>query len=52
MSKIPNNHESSFADDVNIFYGHEVRSVKNATCGMGYVLQLMSSKDENGERPV
>lgn len=46
MSKIPNNHESSFADDVNIFYGREVRSVKNAAGGMGNVLQLMSSKDD------
>jgi hypothetical protein len=46
MSKIPNYRESSFADNVNIFYGREVRSVKNAAGGMGYVLQLMSSNDD------
>lgn len=38
MSKIPNYSQSSNADDVNIFYGREVRKVPNANGGMGFVL--------------
>ena len=46
MSKIPNYTQSSDADDINVFYGREVRKVPNAAGGMGFVLQLVSSKDD------
>ena len=46
MLKIPNYTQSSFADDVNVFYGREVRKVGSAAGGMGFVLQLVSSKDD------
>jgi len=46
MSKIPKYTQSSFADDVNVFYGREVRKVSNASGGMGFVLQLVSCKDD------
>ena len=46
MSKIPNYSQSSDADDINVFYGREVRKVPNAAGGMGFVLQLVSSKDD------
>jgi hypothetical protein len=46
MSKIPNYIQSSMADDMNIFYGREVRKVPNANGGMGFVLQLTSAKDD------
>lgn len=46
MSSIPNYNQSSFADDISIFHGREVRKVKNAVGGMGFVLQLVASKDD------
>ena len=46
MSMIPNYSMSADADDVNIFHGREVRKVVNAAGGMGFVLQLVSSKDD------
>jgi len=46
MMSIPNYRQSSDADDVNVFYGREVRKVPNATGGMGFVLQLVSSKED------
>jgi hypothetical protein len=46
MSRIPNYSQSSDADDVNVFYGREVRKVPSAAGGMGFVLQLVSSKGD------
>lgn len=46
MSKIPDYSQSSDADDISVFYGREVRKVSNAAGGMGFVLQLVSSKDD------
>jgi len=46
MSKTPNYSQSADADNINYFHGREVRRVTNAAGGMGFVLQLVSSKDD------
>ena len=46
MHSIPAYKKSASADEVNVFHGREVRKVKDANGGMGFVLQLTSSKDD------
>jgi len=46
MHSIPSYERSSSADDVSVFYGREVRKVPDAAGGMGFVLQLVSSRDD------
>lgn len=46
MMNIPSYNKSASADDVNVFHGREIRKVANAAGGMGFVLQLTSSKDD------
>jgi len=40
MSRIPNYKKSSFADNISIFHGRELRKIPTANGGMGFVLQL------------
>jgi hypothetical protein len=46
MSQIPGYAQSAAADEINVFHGREVRKVPHAAGGMGFVLQLVSSKDD------
>ena len=46
FSQIPNYRQCSDAEQLTIFHGREVRGVKGAAGGMGYVLQLVSSLDD------
>ena len=46
MHTIPAYSKSASADEVIVFHGREVRKVKDASGGMGFVLQLTSSKDD------
>ena len=46
MSRIPSYRQTADADEVGVFHGREVRKVANAAGGMGFVLQLTSSKDD------
>ena len=46
MSKIDNYNQSSDADEITVFHGREVRKVDKAEGGMGFVLQLVSSKED------
>lgn len=46
MSKIPGYRQSADADDVNVFYGREVRKYPKAAGGKGFALQLVASKDD------
>lgn len=46
MSKIPDYRQSADADDISVFYGREVRKVPNAAGGRGFVLQLVSCRDD------
>merc|ERR1719464_1152249 len=47
MNRIPNYQKSSFADNVSIFHGRELRKIPSANGGMGFVLQL-SYADPSG----
>jgi len=46
FSQIPNYRQCADAEQTTIFHGREVRGVKGAAGGMGYVLQLVSSIDD------
>lgn len=48
MSRIPNYQKSSYADNISIFHGRELRKIPTANGGMGFVLQL-SYADPSGE---
>ena len=47
MNRIPNYQKSSFADNISIFHGRELRKIPTANGGMGFVLQL-SYADPSG----
>lgn len=47
MSRIPNYNKSSYADNISIFHGREIRKVSNAKGGMGFVLQLSYADNHN-----
>jgi len=47
MNRIPNYLKSSYADNISIFHGRELRNIPKANGGMNFVLQL-SYADENG----
>lgn len=53
MSKIPNYAKDSFADNVSLFHGREIRRVPNASGGFGFVLQLSmaNANDPQGWTP-
>jgi len=47
MNRIPNYKKSSFADNISIFHGRELRGIPSANGGMNFCLQL-SYADPNG----
>jgi len=47
MNRIPNYKKSSFADNISIFHGRELRGIPSANGNMNFVLQL-SYADPNG----
>lgn len=49
MSDLPGYKTTASADDVTFFHGREVRNVKDAAGGMGFVLELSSGSCEDKE---
>ncbi|EED91018.1 predicted protein [Thalassiosira pseudonana CCMP1335] len=59
MNRIPDYYKSSYADNIGLFHGREIRRVPNANGGMGFVLQLsyadpttFSNKESNDGKAV
>ena len=44
MNRIPNYSKSSYADNISIFHGRELRNIPKANGGMNFVLQLSMKK--------
>jgi len=49
MNQISDYSQSSDADNIRIFHGREIRQVPDATGGMGFVLQLSHSDEDDPE---
>ena len=49
MSQIPGYSKTPDADNVNVFHGREIRQVDGAAGGMGMVLQLSHTDDDDPE---
>jgi len=45
MNRIPNYSKSSYADNISIFHGRELRNIPKANGGMNFVLQLSYADD-------
>ena len=47
MNRIPNYSKSSYADNISIFHGRELRNIPKANGGMNFVLQLSYADDND-----